>query len=66
MWIMWMKFDLDGWRQFDFSLLLRTLKLTRIIFAHQAALFPESLNELIAQDHPVQVIEAFVVILDLG
>lgn len=33
---------------------------------HQAALFPESLDELIAQDHPVRVIDAFVDSLDLG
>jgi transposase len=29
-------------------------------------LFPESLDELIAQDHPVRVIDAFVDSLDLG
>jgi transposase len=29
-------------------------------------LFPESLDELIAQDHPVRVIDAFVNSLDLG
>ena len=33
---------------------------------HQATLFPESLDELIAQDHPVRVIDAFVDSLDLG
>ncbi|ODT86189.1 MAG: hypothetical protein ABS69_00060 [Nitrosomonadales bacterium SCN 54-20] len=32
----------------------------------QATLFPESLDELIAQDHPVRVIDAFVDSLDLG
>jgi transposase len=33
---------------------------------HQTTLFPESLDELIAQDHPVRVIDAFVDSLDLG
>ena len=33
---------------------------------HQTTLFPESLDELIAQDHPVRVIDAFVNSLDLG
>jgi transposase len=33
---------------------------------HQTTLFPESLDELIAQDHPVRVIDAFVDNLDLG
>jgi hypothetical protein len=33
---------------------------------HQATLLPESLDELIAQDHPVRVIDAFVDSLDLG
>lgn len=33
---------------------------------HQATLFPESLDELIAQDHPARVIDAFVDSLDLG
>jgi transposase len=33
---------------------------------HQTMLFPESLDELIAQDHPVRVIDAFVDSLDLG
>jgi hypothetical protein len=34
--------------------------------SHQATLFPESLDELIAQDHPVRLIDAFVDSLDLG
>jgi transposase len=33
---------------------------------HQTTLFPESLDDLIAQDHPVRVIDAFVDSLDLG
>ncbi len=33
---------------------------------HQTTLFPESLDELIAHDHPVRVIDAFVDSLDLG
>lgn len=33
---------------------------------HQTSLFPESLDELIAQDHPVRVVDAFVDSLDLG
>lgn len=32
----------------------------------QSSLFPPSLDELVADDHPVRVIEAFVAALDLG
>ena len=32
----------------------------------QASLFPVSLDDLIPEDHPVRVIEAFVGALDLG
>jgi transposase len=32
----------------------------------QSSLFPPSLDELVPEDHPVRVIEAFVGALDLG
>ena len=33
---------------------------------HQATLFPEALDDLIPNDHPVRVIDAFVNSLDLA